>query len=474
MSDRQALLMACYELGHQPVSVAWPLAALRQAGHTAVVLDLAVQRFEPALARAASFIAIAVPMHTALRLGVQAAAQVRAANPKAHICFFGLYAWLNDDYLLGGLADSVVAGEAEELLVALFEALAEGRLAESVPGVSTRAARAQPALRRLPLPIPDRSDLPTLDSYAAYLDGGVAQKAGYVEASRGCRHTCTHCPIVPVYGGRFFAVPAEVVLADIRQQVAAGAGHITFGDPDFLNGPGHALRLARALHAEFPQVTFDFTAKVEHILQHRELFVEFAALGGTFITSAIEAVSDRVLAHLEKGHTAADLDMALAILDAAGIAIQPTLVAFTPWTTLDDYLAQLEFIRARGLEGHIAPVQLSIRLLLPPRSLLLQAPDAAEWLGELDSAAFTYRWRHPDPRMEALCAQVAARVSSGEAAGEPGASTHAAVRALAYTIAGRPEPEVPTVTRRPPPRLTENWFCCAEPTQTQVNLLLDL
>lgn len=460
MSKPRALLIGCYELGHQPVSLAWPLAALRQAGHSAETLDLAVDPFDPALAASASFVAISVPMHTALRLGVQAAARVRAANPHAHVCFYGLYAWLNEAYLLAGLADSVVAGEAEAALVALFEAVSAGQTDAALPGISTRARPSGPLLRRLPLPVPDRSTLPALDRYAAYVDGGRVVPAGYVEASRGCLHTCTHCPIVPVYGGRFFAVSAEVVLADIRQQAAAGAEHITFGDPDFLNGPGHALRLARSLHAEFPALTFDFTAKVEHILKHRDLFPEFRALGCTFVTSAIESTSDRVLAQLTKGHTAADIDTALAILDAADIALLPTLVSFTPWTTLDDYLSQLEFVRSRGLEAHIAPVQLGIRLLLPPRSPLLSAPDAGEWLGVLDPAAFTYRWQHPDPRLDTLQTQVAARVAEGESSGEAPATTHAAVRALAYAIAGRPEPVVErAAVRRPPPRLTENWFC---------------
>jgi radical SAM superfamily enzyme YgiQ (UPF0313 family) len=400
-------------------------------------------------------------MHTALRLGTQAAARVRALNPRAHLCFFGLYAWLNAGYLLDGLADSVIAGEAEATLAALYEALCQGRPVESVAGVSTRTVATVPILKRQSLPVPARADLPPLDQYAAYLDNGVAVRAGYVEASRGCLRTCAHCPIVPVYGGRFFAVPAEVVLADIRQQVAAGAAHITFGDPDFLNGPGHARRLAPALHAEFPDVTFDFTAKVEHLLRHRALLPELRGLGCTFVTSAIESVSDRVLARLNKGHTVADIDTALAILDGAGIAHLPTQVAFTPWTTLDDYLAQLDFIGSRGLEAHMAPVQWTIRLLLPPRSPLLQAPDATEWLGDLDPAGFTYRWRHPDPRMDALYDQVAERVAAADAAGEPAAMTHAAVRALAHAAAGRPVPPPgeTAAQRRPPPRLTENWFC---------------
>jgi radical SAM superfamily enzyme YgiQ (UPF0313 family) len=461
MSDGRILLLACYELGRPPLSLAWPLAALRASGLNAAALDLAVQPFDDELARQAKLVAIAVPMHTALRLGVQAAARVRAVNPAAHIAFYGLYAWLNADYLLGGPADSVVAGEAEPALAALAAAVLAGQPPETAAGIATRQRLAPPQLARARLPVPQRDVLPGLDRYARYMDNGRTALAGYVEATRGCLHTCRHCPVVPVYNGRFFAVPLETVLADAAQQVAAGAGHITFGDPDFLNGPGHALRLARRLRAQHPGLTFDFTTKVEHILKHRDLFPEFAALGCTLVTTAVESLSDRVLDRLAKGHTAADVDRALEILDAAGIAMQPTLVAFTPWTTLDDYLAQIEFIHARGLEAGVAPVQLSIRLLIPPRSRLLDLPDTGEWLGPLDPAAFSYRWTHPDPRLDRLWAQVADRVAQGEAAGEPPAATHAAIRALAYAAAGRAAPARPAAPRvRPaPPRLTENWFC---------------
>src|SRR5439155_60236 len=164
---------------------------------------------------------------------------------------------------------------------------------------------------------------------------GERRVAGHVEASRGCLHLCTHCPIPPVYNGRFFIVPADVVLEDIRGQVAAGATHITFGDPDFLNGPKHALKVVRALHAEFPALTFDFTAKVEHILEKRELFPEFGASGCVFMISAVESLSDTVLTILEKNHTRADVEEALGIVRGAGIAFRPTWEPFTPWTTWD-------------------------------------------------------------------------------------------------------------------------------------------
>ena len=70
---------------------------------------------------------------------------------------------------------------------------------------------------------------------------------------------------MPVYQGRFFVVDSNVVLADIRQPINAGAQHVTFGDPDFFNGPDHAMRIAEAFHAEFPNVTYDATIKVEHL-----------------------------------------------------------------------------------------------------------------------------------------------------------------------------------------------------------------
>lgn len=498
------LLISCYELGHQPLSLAWPLAALRAAGLDAATADLAVEPFPTDSAARADLVAVAVPMHTALRIGVDAARQARAANPDAHICFFGLYAWLNRAYLLqsanghAAVADSVVAGESESVLVKLAQALSAGRGPQDLPGLSTAQRQTAPNLARPSLPLPDRTALPSLEQYAHYVPGSdvesspamtggraeteapVAYPAGYVEASRGCLHTCRHCPVVPVYRGRFFVVPVETVLADVAQQVENGARHITFGDPDFLNGPGHARKVARALHRAFPGVTFDFTAKVEHLLKHRRLLPELADHGASFVVSAFESTSDRVLSRLQKGHTLEDMENALAAVAAAGLSIQPTWMPFTPWTSLDDYLFMLRWIRRQGLIPHVPAVQLSIRMLVPPESALLADEDASEWRGTLDAANFTYRWLHPDPRMDQLQLQIAriaelagqAEAENASAAGgsianaAAGHPTHPhaifhRIECAAHEIAGRRPPDTPTLSSYipRPPRLTEHWFC---------------
>lgn len=457
------LLVACYELGHQPLSLAWPAAVLRAAGFSVAAVDLSVDSLPRDIAARARFVGISVPMHTALRLGVRAAADVRALNPDAHICFYGLYAWLNAGYLLAGAANSVLAGEMERALAeTIVEVLASGDGAGSQGWTAGGRQRPDtqpdgPQLTRLALPIPDRRGLPPLTRYARYMEGNEARLAGYVEASRGCLHTCRHCPVVPVYGGRFFVVPADTVLADVRQQVAAGAAHITFGDPDFLNGPGHVLKIARAVHAEFPHLTFDFTTKVEHILQHRALFPELRALGASFVISAFESVSDNVLRRLRKGHSEADMADALAILDDAGLPVQPTWLPFTPWTNLQDYINLLAWVRRHDLIANIPPVQLSIRLLVPPGSALLDEPDAADWLGPLDAANFTYTWRNPDPCVDELQARVSAIAERGDDPDE----AFATIERLAYAMAGQrpPEPAARVRLKPVPPRLTEDWFC---------------
>ncbi len=450
------LLVSTYELGHAPHGVAVPAAFLERAGYRPAALDLAVERLDLERVRRARLVVISVPMHTALRLGLAAVERIRAANPGALLCFHGLYAPLNADLLVQAGAAAVLGPECEEDLVALAGAAERG----DGLGQFVRRAPAAPPRRGVSHVVPSRGALPPLDRYARLDRGDGSQRvAGYVEATRGCKHRCRHCPVVPVYQGRFFAVAEEIVLADIAAQVAAGAEHVTFGDPDFLNGPSHALRIARALHARFPALSFDFTAKVEHLVRLPAAASELASLGAAFATTAVESLSDHVLAKLAKGHTRDDALRAFDLCREAGLPLRPSLVPFTPWSTLDEYVELLEVFEVRGLLPALDPVQLSIRLLVPPGSLLEGDPDIA--FEGLDPAALSWRWRHPDPRMDGLQARVAAEVEAAAARGEEPLATIARVKVLALAEAGLPHGHVRTLApdQRRVPRLTESWFC---------------
>ena len=435
---------------------------LKRAGFAVRGLDLSLEKLDPDILRDARLVAIYLGMHTATRIAIEALPRIRQLAPQARLCAYGLYAPMNAALLRSLGVDSVLDGEPEATLVSLCRRL-RGDAPPSAQGEPSTQAR------RLRFTVPDRSVLPKLARYAhLVLPDGSTRVAGFAEGSRGCKHLCRHCPVVPVYQGTFRAVPVDVVLQDIRQQVEDGARHISFGDPDFLNGPTHGLRLARALHAAFPEVTFDATIKIQHLIDHAALLPELRASGCLFLTSAVEAVDDEILRLLDKNHDSADFDRAVALTRAAGIALAPTFVAFTPWTTLEGYLALLERLVQLRLVESVPPVQLTIRLLVPEGSWLLALPGFKDGLMPFDPALLGYPWQHADPRVDQLQRNLQDLVARSETEKRARRDAFAAVWRMAHAAAGRSAPALPEHLGTSIPRLSEPWYCCAEPTAQQL------
>ena len=436
------LLISTYELGHQPFGLASPQAWLARAGHDVACADLAVEALPEGPARDADLIAFYLPMHTATRLAVPVIERVKKMNPRARIACYGLYAPINADLLRRLGVEAIAGGEFESSLVRL----AEGGDAQPI------------SLERQAFVTPHRETLPGLSQYAKLRHNGDAKLVAYTEASRGCKHVCRHCPVTPVYNGTFRIVGRETVLADIRQQIAAGAAHVTFGDPDFFNGPTHAVAIVDALHAEFPAVTYDATIKIEHLRKHRELLRTLKDTGCLFVTSAVESLDDAVLAKLEKNHTRRDFEEVVAAMRGIGLALQPTFIAFTPWTTAESYRELLKSLAELELIEQVSPVQLALRLLVTAGSRLLELEDIRAVTGEFDSAALVYPWKHSDPAMDALASRVFRLVSEQQARQRSRAEIFAGVAELA---GAGPFPE--SASGPPSAYVDEPWYCCAEP-----------
>jgi radical SAM superfamily enzyme YgiQ (UPF0313 family) len=443
----RVLLVSTYELGHQPLHVASPAAALLAAGHEVRCVDLAVQPWEPELLEWAERVAFSVPMHTAMRLAVRVAAQVAEQRPDLPLCFYGLYAPVSTDVTVRGLGAHVIAGEYEPALVAW--AAGRGAGAELIQLGRGRAA----------FHLPARGLLPPLERYARLDDGASQRLVGYVETTHGCAYRCRHCPLPTVYDGAFRVVGADVVLADIAQLVDLGATHITFGDPDFLNGPTHARRVVAAMHERFPHLTFDCTTKVEHILDHAELWPELAAGGCRFVVTAVESLNDETLRLLDKGHTAAQAYEAVTLLRAHGIEPRPTFLPFTPWTTPADLVALLDYVVGADLVGNVDPVQYSIRLLVPEGSLLLHRPELTPYLQGYDPERLSYRWQAADERMDDLQRTLADLVEQEADRGRPPGAVLLDVAAAISTVTGAAAPQIEAGSTEGRPRLTEPWFC---------------
>ena len=329
-------------------------------------------------------------------------------------------------------------------------------LATRLSAGETVEISAATSLERQQFRVPDRAGLPPLGAYAQLVLPGGRRRTGYTEASRGCKHLCRHCPVVPVYRGAFRVVQADVVLEDIRRQVAAGAEHITFGDPDFFNGPGHAMAVVEGVHAQWPELSFDVTIKIEHLLKHRDLLPRLRKAGCLFVTSAVESLDDAVLEKLQKGHTRADFEEALRVMRAADLEMSPTFIPFTPWTTRVSYGEFLRELARLGLAEQVAPIQLAIRLLIPEGSLLLELPEVRAMIEPFDARGLAYPWRNPDPGMDALCASIQETIKLAERR----KVSRAEILRQIWNLAGEGRmPEQPMASRATIPYLTEPWYC---------------
>jgi radical SAM superfamily enzyme YgiQ (UPF0313 family) len=488
------VLISTYELGRQPFGLASPAAWLRRRGHAVACFDLTRQELDDGAVSSAELIAIYLPMHTATRLACKLIPPLRERNPGAHLCCYGLYAPMNAAYLrslgvgtiLGGEFEGGLARLAERLravdkggkadgsrtLVAELELLPEtSKDGDALKRAPTTFASLEPviSLERLAFEVPDRAGLAPMAKYAHLIvPGDGVRVVGSTEASRGCKHLCRHCPIVPVYNGVFRIVEREVVLADVRQQVAAGAQHISFGDPDFFNGIRHAMELVEAFHSEFPGVTYDVTIKIEHFRKHEQHLARLRDTGCLFVISAVESVDDAILERLDKGHTREDFLYVARKFRELGMTLHPTFVPFTPWTSIEGYLDLLGVLAEEELIENVAAIQLGIRLLIPEGSRLLELEEVRRIVGGFDAESLVYPWKNADARVDALSERVQSIAAEADRKKESRAGAFLRIWEAAHAAAGIEAPELRVREGRGVPFLSEPWYCCAEPTRDQL------
>ena len=388
------LVVSAYEQGQQPGTVATAAAIFDRNGHHVIPLDLSHEGLSDVDLSDVDVLAISCAMHTGTRLGLEFAAKSKARNPNLLVIGYGLYASLMADREVSEDAvDLWVGGEFEAALGEVSSNLADGisRDISRIDGMGTT-----PKFDRAGHIVPNRIGLKPPEHYAGArrLDGNVP--VGTVEATRGCAHTCLHCPIPSVYEGKLRLVSPEIVLEDIENHIGHGARHITFTDPDFFNAVPHSFEILREMRRRHPEITFNATIKVEHLIEYEHRLPEMRDLGCLFITSAFESLNDDILDRLKKGHTSQDLELVLRIGSEVDIPIIPTWLPFTPWTSLEDMQTLLRFVYEHDLVSRTPPIQYAIRLLVPPRSLLEDVLRGENRLLEFDDSKLSFKWENPE------------------------------------------------------------------------------
>ncbi|WP_298347717.1 hypothetical protein [Ferrimicrobium sp.] len=446
------LFISTYELGHQPQLAAEVAAELPEG--RLEVLDLSkvpLTVAADAMSHATRVI-LTAPMLTGALVARDLLAALEPDQPERQLIVVGLYATA----LRESLHRPPEALWLDRATASELAALVQSSFIDTQAHTQTAKATNRRSYRV------NRTPLMPLDSYRSVSIAGHDLVTGYLETSVGCRHRCLHCPVAATWNGRIAINDAEAVITDGLAQIEAGAQHLSFGDPDFLNAPKHSLKVLTTLAEKAPWVTFDITTKIAEILRHRDLIPTLAASHVNFVISAVESLNDDVLGHLDKGHTGADVPIARDLLYANGIALHPTFVPFTPWTTMSDLVAIVDFIVDSDLVDVVEPIQYSIELLTPTNSLL---PVNDTDFGPYDARVMGYTVRYRDERLPYLrdrLYQIAAQ--AGE---DTFGTTFRRIYAATYEANGLSTPSAPTARVRAPSTaiMSEPWFCCAAPAQ---------
>lgn len=403
------LVVSSFEGGYQPNTALSAYTALRNAGyHDTAFHDAYVDGLPDDLFDDADVVAVSVPLFDSLQAGLQLSEMIRARRPDAKIVFFGQYATLNAARLPGKYGDYAVVGEWEQPLVNLARHLSTGEALDKVGLVNARDAAAgmipNPYIVRKKITLSDRSVAPPLHKYPQpHVEKMLGRKdliVGGVESTRGCHHKCTYCSVYAAYDGKVIPIEDDIVLQEVRNLVAQGMNHLTFTDAEFFNAKNQGLRLLRTLHAEFPDLTYDFTTRVDHILEYQDVLREMKDLGVRFITSALEFPTQMVLDVVSKEITIDDIELAIKTLREIGIRLSPTFIMFNPWVGKEDLAAFKEFIRRNELDDVVDPIQYETRLHLYKGSPLLSRASTAGL--QLDEFEFHYEWKHPDPSVDEM------------------------------------------------------------------------
>ena len=435
------LLLSFYDLGKQPKIISELYKKLDNGSNQIDIVDYSIEEKDLTLDNY-DVLGIYASMHTASVLAEQYLRDRKLPNK---LFVFGLYANVFSEMFSN--FQSIHSFDSDEL-----ESLLEVQLN---PNYSFKHS------------VPDRTILPSITDYSHIVDGSNNLIAGSVETTYGCKHEYTHCPVPIQFKGMFKTFGTEKIITDVTNQVEEGAKHISFNDPDFFNGPKHALKILQLLNEKHPSITYDSTIKVEHILKYPDYFQELKNLNMLFVISAFETTNDHVLNILQKNHSFNDLNKAVELSLENNIDIRPTWMPFSPWTEQNDLISIIKLIENYKLRETVDPIQLTIKLLVPKNSLILKRPEMKEYLLDYDPASFSYAWKYKFPNIDNIQNELFTYVLQHESENEY--TQYLGLVDILESHTNETLLNSEKYSQRIVPKLSETWFCCAEPNKIQLD-----
>ncbi|GKW07622.1 arsinothricin biosynthesis radical SAM protein ArsL [Pectobacterium carotovorum] len=402
------LLVSIFEGGYQPITISTAYQAL--VGEVAVtdieVLDIYVHGPDESKIRDRDLIFISLPLFDAVMPGVELLATIRRLNPDVKVCFYGQHATIHAARLTETGADFCILGDWELPMQSLVNAISAGGRGP-LQGVMNRGDLTEPApfFSKKGFSVPERHVLPPLEKYPNKQLNKLLGKdviVGSTELARGCKHKCLYCSVYAAYDGRVIKIPVDIITEDVKNMVYGGMTHLTFIDADWFSSRHYGIEILTELHKTHPELTFDITTRVDHIIENESRMELLRDLNVRIITSALEFPSENVLKIFNKQVTVSDTEKAIRIMKSSGIMLNPTFIMYNPWAGIRDMEHFHEWIDGVNLRDDIDPIQFETRLSLYKGSPLLLSDDIKNV--SLIEHDFHYDWAHSDPWVDELYA----------------------------------------------------------------------
>ena len=361
-----------------PNGVACVAGALSAARYDVRVLDLAFVREPHAAARAAArefapdvigvsmrnidnSDLIALQHYTPEAVAILGT--VRAAAPAARVIAGGAAFGVAPEALFDTLGvDYAVAGDGERATVALLDALAAGRAPGAIPGVVQRG-NGGVALTP-PGGDADLDALPPAHMHR-WLDlRGYERRGGTVpiQTKRGCVFKCIYCTYLNVEGWGYRLRDPDLVAAEMDElHREAGVTHFEFVDSTFNAPPRHAMDVCEAIMRRGLKVHLD-TTNFTPAAAPAELLALMRRAGFRWLGITAESASDRVLARLQKGFDAAQVQAVAERVEAAGIGVLWIFLVGGPGETRETLEETLRFAAARLARGDAVYLTVGLRI----------------------------------------------------------------------------------------------------------------
>jgi len=345
-----------------PLGLAFLGAVLEKEHIPVAIIDAAVEHLSPAaLSRRISDYkpdVVGVTVLTEFRFSSFDAAHIaRAAAPDSLILLGGPHVSLaaEDTAAHVKAADIVVRGEAEETILLLLRALANGGDLHTVPGLTWReegqivSTPDAPLVKDLDsLPFPARHLLP-MEKYRFLLDiPGVGQRSvAHTISSRGCPFGCSFCATSSMMGMRWRARSAANVLTEIEQMVADGYDTLWFFDDTFTMSKKRVRDICQGILDRKLDIHFTCSIRVDSV--DHELLTMMRRAGCFMVFFGVESGNQETIDKVCGKRISLDQVRAVARwCDELGIIKNPGYIIGFPGETMELARETLSFMEEVG------------------------------------------------------------------------------------------------------------------------------